>query len=1652
MKLIYFFLAITLFSIQNSWAQNIPHANTTGPYGVQVNTYNGNLHFQRMDLVIPNTGLSIDLSFAYNSFQDTIQNGYGKGFTFTYNMYYELDSTGVNYYVQRPDGRRDLFEFSNGIYIAPKGIFDTWQQYEPGKFLLTTKYGLKYYFDDPGHQKLTKITDPNNNTIELTYDGNGHPIQIQDQSQRFVILNWTNDLLQHIQDNNFSEARQILFDYNVEGQLIKATDPMGGEMQYSYDSVFLIQMLNERNDYLDINYDELGRVKELISCVSTLKLQYSTEQNRTYAIEENDSGNRMTTFVYDETGKLQSKVGSCCGFNTQYGYDDDINTNQLTDANGNQYTANNDESGNALLTTDPQSNTQGFQFGNLNRLTAYTDKNGNASTFSYDGAGNLLAVNQPMNITLNFGYDDVGNMTNLTDGNNNLTSLEYNGNNDVVEIIYPITEIVENFEYDNAGNMTKNTDGNDNSVNYEYDKLNRLTKVWDDLGNEVNFSFDAASNLTSETDANNNLKEFGYDPSHRLERVKTPAGETFYKYDASDNLIAIIDANGHESSFKYNVRNLLIEETDAEGNTTFYDYDGNGNVISKQDANGDLTAYRYDALNRLIEKSYKGNTDTYNYDANGNLVYCANNGIAFNYTYDALNRITSKTVLNWNQTIEYEYDNAGNRTLMKDETGETIYTYDQNNRLTSITNPKGEVTAFVYDLGSRLIEQHQHNNTITYYIYDAANRLLSLENKRTDGSIISGYAYEYDGNGNRTKITENDGTIWAYTYDGDNRLISSQKNGIDIQEYQFDSVGNRLQLNEINYVYDDADRIQSVENGASYQFDKNGNLTQKTFNNEITNYQYDGENRLIKVIQPDGTTINFQYDPFGNRIAKTIGNELTRYVLDGDNVLLELDNANAIKARYTAGLAMDSWISMERGEDSYFYHTDGLGSIKNLTNTNAIVENTYEYDDYGNVTQSGNIENPYTYTGREWEAAIGLYYYRTRFYDAEVGRFLTKDVEFGNIRRPSSFNRYNYVEGNPINYVDPTGEEFATAIITVGLAIITIVDVVYQLIANYIEFGWKVQCWEFGLLEIMFKGVLKAIRTLNVAPLLEDINMFERGTKQAQKQYMESIFKKGGYDTKLITRIKKLQSTTEKLKINKDNLVKHGKINSLITEATLKIGKMWDWAFSKFSLVDCREEGGEQKEEKIPPPPTLPPIGDDNQICIPIIRSVDPNEIIAPIGHEIQKWVAKTATLPYTILFENDPEFATAAAQRVEIFHKFDEDINRFSFRLGDFGFGSYYFSVPEDVSYYNTQIDLTDSLGILLQVTAGLNAADSSAFWIFESKDPATGLASTLPANLGFLPVNDTLTHVGEGFVNFTVRPSNNSITGDVIEAQASIFFDDNAPIETNVDFNTIDADAPESSIHTDDENNGIHHLQWSGTDVINGISGAGLASYSIYVSTNDGPFLPVENNLTDTTYVFNGSIDSSYCFFVRARDFVGNKEPLKLNCEPTCMQVNVVEIVHASGGMANGSIELDVVGNGGSLTYQWSHNSELNSNIATDLAAGNYSVTIGDTSGCIIFSTFTIEQINQVFEKESQPLFIHKMYPVPTQSELIVEFSSDALVVFVEVYDMLGKRFFQQTITTTTDSVQQLNFNVSDYPAGNYLIRIRDRKQQVSGIFIKQ
>jgi RHS repeat-associated protein len=192
----------------------------------------------------------------------------------------------------------------------------------------------------------------------------------------------------------------------------------------------------------------------------------------------------------------------------------------------------------------------------------------------------------------------------------------------------------------------------------------------------------------------------------------------------------------------------------------------------------------------------------------------------------------------------------------------------------------------------------------------------------------------------------------------------------------------------------------------------------KTDSTGVTTFTWDFENQLTAINLPTGSTISFKYDPFGRRVAKTSATGTTIYVYDGLDIIDELDGAGNILASYTQGPGTDQPLAMVRGGTTSYYEADAQGSITSLSDSTGALVNTYSYDSFGNpIASEESVANPFRYTARELDLETGYYYYRARYYDSSLGRFLNEDpIHFG-----GGTNFYAYVDNNAVNDSDPMG-------------------------------------------------------------------------------------------------------------------------------------------------------------------------------------------------------------------------------------------------------------------------------------------------------------------------------------------------------------------------------------------------------------------------------------------------------------------------------------------------------------------------------------------------------------------------------------------------------------------------------------------------------
>jgi RHS repeat-associated protein len=197
--------------------------------------------------------------------------------------------------------------------------------------------------------------------------------------------------------------------------------------------------------------------------------------------------------------------------------------------------------------------------------------------------------------------------------------------------------------------------------------------------------------------------------------------------------------------------------------------------------------------------------------------------------------------------------------------------------------------------------------------------------------------------------------------------------------------------------------------------DSNGNLATKTEGSDSWGYEWNARNQLTRVTKNYVEQARFGYDPLGRRVERVAGGVATSYTYDANSILREVTGSTTLK--YVHGPTIDEPLVREDGSGSFnYYHADPLGSIAKRTNQVGAVIQEYRYDAWGNI-EIGATESGFAFTSREWDPDLGLAYYRARFYDSKVGRFIGEDP----IKFSEGTNLYTYVGNDPVNSTDPSG-------------------------------------------------------------------------------------------------------------------------------------------------------------------------------------------------------------------------------------------------------------------------------------------------------------------------------------------------------------------------------------------------------------------------------------------------------------------------------------------------------------------------------------------------------------------------------------------------------------------------------------------------------
>ena len=479
-----------------------------------------------------------------------------------------------------------------------------------------------------------------------------------------------------------------------------------------------------------------------------------------------------------------------------------------------------------------------------------------------------------------------------------------------------------------------------------------------------------------------------------------------------------MDADSHVTSYGYDTNGDLTSVTTPLGHQTQWGYNRLGVKTSRTDALGRLTTYTLDGWERTATVTYPdSSTKTVSYDADSNTTAFTDATGKTSRAYDSDNRLLSESK-GGSTVVSHTYDAAGKLGLLStttDANGRVLtYAYTSRNALYQVSEAAGTAT-YAYDANGNQSGISNPNGTTVTDVYDAANRLTSLTNKNSGGTVLSSFGYGYNSDNKRTSVTEANGDVVSYGYDGLLHLSSESRTGANgyTAVYVVDRVSNRTSSTvggaTTTYAYDNDDELTGTSGGFvnTYGYNANGDQTTRTLSGTSYSLTYDYEDQLTST---GGS--GFAYDAGGRRISRTSGGVTTNFLYDDGRVLLEKQGGTT-SATYTYG---NSLIRKD-GETPLF---DGLGSERTVTNASQAVTASLTLSAFGQtVASTGSSTSPYQFgatSGYRTEGDAGLTLVGCRFYDAQVGRFITRDTYLN--QAP-----YAYCNGDPVNCVDRSGHD-----------------------------------------------------------------------------------------------------------------------------------------------------------------------------------------------------------------------------------------------------------------------------------------------------------------------------------------------------------------------------------------------------------------------------------------------------------------------------------------------------------------------------------------------------------------------------------------------------------------------------------------------------
>jgi len=897
-------------------------------------------------------------------------------------------------------------------------------------------FGQVKYTKDANNQKAYNIYDKLGRTVKAIQgeDSEAYPTQ----SYEYQLSSYPVMISQRTK-NNLAPAEYLTgySFYDGLGRLIEAKSPAEPDPDTGASRQIVSGI---------VKFDQRGQVKEKY-------LPYYVSESAGFVTPTYQTPH--ATFNYDSLGRLVQSINPD-STSSSADYSDWVKT--VTDENSNYKTEYYDAYGRIYKV---QEHNQGaaysteYEYDVLGNLIKVADNQGNISRIWYDSFGRKIKMDDPdMGIWL-YTYDRVGNLTSQTDSKAQVLEFEYDA----------LNRLTRKANATNSANTTLAT--------YYYDSgpnaIGRLNKIADQSGS-TEFFYDALGREIKSTKSVSGSGAYSvereYDPLDRLKSLKYPDAE-IVTYTYNPQGIEKIEGNGvYVSNVDYSPTGQILKIQYGNGTETNYTYDPDTlrltNLLTDSPSGKvqDLT-YQFDSVGNITQLNDYVNTatQTFLYDDLDRLTQATGSYGSFGYSYDSIGNMTHK------EGVSLTYGRAGRLPHAVTQFGNTIIDYDANGNMIK----KGD-SELSYDIENRLVEVGGEGggggttaslditlspgwNFLSIPVIPADNRISSVLSSITGKyGQISKYIPEtkkFEHHIGNSKFDQFDSFDYGQGYQiyiTDASDVSLTVSGTIPQS---ESVQLKLGYNLIFCPKTSEVPVEEallplqigVDYSKIYHYNKDQMLFEKydSSSHEFSQLK-PGESYYLYCLNdvtwsPQGPQVvrtEFVYDGDGGRVKKTTGTSATTYIGSLYEITHSSGQSVSTAKHIFAGsnriAAITSNTEGVTNEASY-YHSDHLGSSNVITNSEGNSVGLTEFTPYGSTfKQEGSYDPRHKFTGKELDASTGLYFYGARYYDAELGRFISADTIVQAPYDPQSLNRYTYCRNNPLIYIDPSGNSFWDAV------------------------------------------------------------------------------------------------------------------------------------------------------------------------------------------------------------------------------------------------------------------------------------------------------------------------------------------------------------------------------------------------------------------------------------------------------------------------------------------------------------------------------------------------------------------------------------------------------------------------------------------------